>query len=87
MISYVGENYPTSYDQIGKYVSANLTIFTHTHTCKRTFQMYFINSLLSLYFPYDFCLYSGATPLAMYTFRYFPLCLTIIICFIGFTLQ
>ena len=26
MVSYVGENYPTSYDQVGKYVSINLTI-------------------------------------------------------------
>ena len=59
--------------------------YSHVRLC--IFQMYFINSLLSLYFPYDFCLYSGATPLAMYAFRYFPLCLTIIICSVGLALQ
>ena len=85
MISYVGENYPTSYDQVGKYVSSDKV--HSNYVCIAIFQMYFINSLLSLYFPYDFCLYSGATPLAMYAFRYLPLCLTIIICSIGLTLQ
>ena len=88
MVSYVGESYPTSYDQVGKYVSVKITPSIHMciYTCVH-FQIYFINSLLSLYFPYDFCLYSGATPLATYTFRYLPICLTIIICSIGLKLQ
>ncbi|XP_065897652.1 uncharacterized protein [Dysidea avara] len=45
----------------------------------------YISSAASLYFPYDFCLYSGMTALASYTFRYIPFVLTIIISTILYT--
>jgi hypothetical protein len=33
----------------------------------------YVSSALGLYFPYDFCLYDEASPLASYAFRYLPL--------------
>ena len=32
MVSYVGENYPTSYDQVGRYVSLNFYVI-HMSDC------------------------------------------------------
>ena len=41
--------------------------------------MYYIGSGLALYFPYDACLYSSASALAIYTFRFVPLFLAVVI--------
>ncbi|XP_065898161.1 uncharacterized protein [Dysidea avara] len=60
MVAYVGEYYPVTYQQTGRYIS-------------------YIGSTISLYFPYDFCLYSGTTALASYSLRYIPFCLSLIL--------
>lgn len=41
--------------------------------------IYYIGSTISLYFPYDFCLYSGMTALTSYMLRYIPFWLSLII--------
>ncbi|XP_065906418.1 uncharacterized protein [Dysidea avara] len=41
--------------------------------------LYYISSAISLYFPYDFCLYSGMSAVVSYTIRYIPLLLTVVI--------
>ena len=35
-------------------------------------QLHYISSAISLYFPYDFCLYPGMTALVSYSIRYIP---------------
>ena len=42
-------------------------------------QMLYISSALSLYFPWDFCLYEGMTALVSHFFAYFPFIITVII--------
>ena len=39
----------------------------------------YVASALGLYFPYDFCLYKEASALAVYSFRYLPLLLAVVI--------
>ncbi|XP_065905479.1 uncharacterized protein [Dysidea avara] len=41
--------------------------------------LHYISSTISLYFPYDFCLYPGMTALVSYTIRYIPFVLTTVI--------
>ena len=42
-------------------------------------QLYYVSSAVSLYFPYDFCLYPGMTALVSYSLRYIPFVLGLII--------
>ncbi len=42
--------------------------------------MFYLGSLLGLYFPYDFCLYPNATAVEVYAIKYIPLILASIIC-------
>ena len=41
--------------------------------------MLYISSALSLYFPWDFCLYEGMTALAFHLFSYIPFIIVFII--------
>ncbi|MDA8003240.1 MAG: hypothetical protein MPL62_18295, partial [Alphaproteobacteria bacterium] len=43
-------------------------------------QMFYLGSLLGLYFPYDFCLYPNATAVEVYAIKYIPFILASIIC-------
>ncbi|XP_065907815.1 uncharacterized protein [Dysidea avara] len=47
--------------------------------------LYYISSAISLYFPYDFCLYSEMSAVVSYTIRYIPLLLTVVISVILYT--
>ena len=42
-------------------------------------QLYYVSSAVSLYFPYDFCLYPGMTALVSHSLRYIPFVLGLII--------
>ena len=48
-------------------------------------QLHYVSSATSLYFPYDFCLYSEMTTLVSYSLRYTPFLLAIIISSILYT--
>ena len=56
-----------------------LLIIIQLHYKYLLLQLYYISSAVSLYFPYDFCLYPGMTALVSYSLRYIPLLLTVII--------
>ena len=56
-------------------------ISTHIHS---SIQLHYISSAVSLYFPYDFCLYPGMTAVVSYSLRYIPFLLAVtvsIICY------
>ena len=57
------------YMQIFPYITEGFPI---TFGTVRRF-VYYISSALSLYLPYDFCLYEDMSPLVSYFFRYLPL--------------
>ena len=48
-------------------------------------QLHYLSSAVSLYFPYDFCLYPGMTAVASYSLRYIPFLLATVISVIFFT--
>ena len=43
-------------------------------------QMFYLGSLLGLYFPYDFCLYPNATAVEVHTIRYIPFIVALVVC-------
>ena len=43
-------------------------------------QMFYLGSLLGLYFPYDFCLYPNATAVEVYAIKYIPFIVALVIC-------
>ena len=47
----------------------------------------YISSAASLYFPYDFCLYSGMTAVVSYSLRYIPFILSLIISTVLYTVN
>ena len=60
--------------------------YVYTYICiYPSIQLHYISSAVSLYFPYDFCLYPGMTAVASYSLRYIPFVLMIIISVIFFT--
>ena len=42
--------------------------------------MFYLGSLLGLYFPYDFCLYPNATAVEVYAIKYIPFIVALVIC-------
>ena len=50
-------------------------------------QLQYISSATSLYFPYDFCLYSEMTTVISYSLRYIPFLLTVVISTIVYTVH
>ena len=51
-------------------------------TCSRAHlvQMFYLGSLLGLYFPYDFCLYPNATAVEVYAIKYIPFMVALVVC-------
>ena len=47
-------------------------------------QLYYFNSVLSLYFPYDFCLFKEMDAVLSYGLRYIPIVITTSVCIILF---
>ena len=45
-------------------------------------QLYYLNSALSLYFPYDFCLFHEMDAVLSYGLRYIPIMITSSVCLI-----
>jgi len=45
-----------------------------------SFQLYYINSALGLYFPYDFCLFGEMDAVLSYSLRYIPAIVTSSVC-------
>ena len=43
-------------------------------------QMFYLGSLLGLYFPYDFCLYPNATAVEVYAIKYIPFIVALVVC-------
>ena len=44
------------------------------------FQLYYLSSAMSFYFPYDFCLYEDMSAVVSYSLRYIPLLTALLIC-------
>ncbi len=42
--------------------------------------MFYLGSLLGLYFPYDFCLYQNATAVEVYAIKYIPFIVALTVC-------
>ena len=42
--------------------------------------MFYLGSLLGLYFPYDFCLYPNATAVEVYAIKYIPFIVALVVC-------
>ena len=42
--------------------------------------MFYLGSLLGLYFPYDFCLYPNATAVEVYAIKYIPFMVALVVC-------
>ena len=80
---YLAEYFPVTFRAVQPYVSCDFC--SSCLNFDDVLQLRYISSAASLYFPYDFCLYSGMTALASYTFRYIPFVLTIIISTILYT--
>ena len=54
------------------------------HTYTYFTQLYYFNSVLSLYFPYDFCLFKEMDAVLSYGLRYIPIVITSSVCIILF---
>ena len=42
--------------------------------------MFYLGSLLGLYFPYDFCLFPNATAVEVYAIKYIPFMVALVVC-------
>ena len=59
-------------------------ISTYIHS---SIQLHYISSAVSLYFPYDFCLYPGMTAVASYSLRYIPFLLAVIVSIVCYSVH
>ena len=59
-------------------------LYTYIHS---SLQLHYISSAVSLYFPYDFCLYPGMSAVASYSIRYIPFLLTVIVSIVCYSLH
>ena len=64
---------------------STITIHIHNVYFYSSIQLHYLSSAVGLYFPYDFCLYPGMTPVASYSLRYIPFLLVTIISIVFFT--
>jgi len=89
VLSYSGDYFHESFLDAGKYVSllevkeAVLTVFS----CNFVLQLHFLGSVLSFYFPYDFCLYRKIDPLISYFIRFLPLIVALFVVPITYQLR
>lgn len=78
MAPYITEDFPVTFSKVHKYVRVCWMFFCEL-VCNSSTQLYYISSAVSLYFPYDFCLYNGMTTMESFSIRYIPFFVSIAI--------